>query len=91
MKSLLAWEQLKQLEKKPGPPPAFEIYDPTETDLRNEFSFFLASLADMQDFLDTRQQAVSERCRQSYKHRLLKLEQEAYALNLHKRFWRSGK
>ena len=91
MKSLLAWEQLKQSEKKVGQPPAFEIYDPTETDLRNEFSFFLVSLADVQDFLDASQEGVSERNRQSYKRRLLKLEQEVHALHLHRRFWKSGK
>ena len=88
IESLLAWEQLKQSEKKPGQPPAFEIYDPTETDLRNEFSFFMASLADMHDSLDTDQEGVSDRIRQSCKRRLLKLEQDVHALGLHKRFWR---
>lgn len=91
MKSLLAWEQLKESEKKPGQPPAFEVYDPTETDIRNEFSFFLASLATIHDSLDNSRKAISEKSRQNFKCRLLKLEQEVSALNLHRRFWKSGK
>ncbi len=45
IKSLMAWEQLKQAEAKPGEPPTFQAYDPTETDLKNEYSFFLSTMS----------------------------------------------
>jgi len=41
IKALLAFEQLKKSEAKPSQPPTFTLNDPTETDLRNEYSFFL--------------------------------------------------
>ena len=89
MKSFLAWEQLKQSEQKPGQPPAFEVHDPTETDLKNEFSFFLTSLTAMHESLDANPKTVSENKKRVLKHELLKLEQAVSALNLHRRFWNS--
>lgn len=89
MKSLLAWEQLKQSEQNPARPPAFQMHDPTETDLRNESSFFLASLATMHESLDADPKAISIEERRDLKRELLKLEQAVQALNLHRRSWRS--
>ena len=89
IKSLLAWEQLKKAETRPGEPPAFQIYDPTETELRNEFSFFLAKLAEVHALLDEGPVFISaEDYRKASRH-IFKLEQELNATNLHQRFWRS--
>ena len=40
LKTLLAWQQLKESEQNPNQPPAFMMYDPTKIDLRNEYSRF---------------------------------------------------
>ena len=47
MRDLLAWGQLKHSEMRPGQPPSFQIYDPTATDLRNEYSFFVSNSLQM--------------------------------------------
>ena len=41
IRSLLAWEQLRQSETRPDRQFSFQIYDPIGIDLRNEYSFFL--------------------------------------------------
>ena len=89
IKSLLAWEKLKKAEARPSHPPAFQVYDPTETELRNEFSFFLARLADVHGLLDDGSAPTSEQDYQNARRQLLKLEQELQASNLHQRFWKS--
>ena len=40
IKALLAWEELKRSEAMPNQPPAFNLNDSTETDLRNELYVF---------------------------------------------------
>jgi hypothetical protein len=86
IKSLLAWEHLKQAEVKPSHPTAFQISDPIQADLRNEYSFFLSTSLQMHSILNDSSFAVSEADRQNIKRQLAKIEQQVYSLNLHQRF-----
>jgi hypothetical protein len=86
IKDLLAWEQLKKSEKRPGQPPSLQIHDPTETDLRDEYSFFLYTSVQMHSVLNDGSSLLSESERQSIKRRLARIEQQVYNLNLHQRF-----
>ena len=86
MKALLAWEQLKQSEARPGQPPAFTIYDPTETDLKNEYSFFLSTSVQMHSILRDHSPNISEAKRRDINSQLIKIEQQFNSLSLHRRF-----
>ena len=85
MKALLAWRQLKQQETRPGEPPSFQIYDPTATDLRNEYSHFLSTSIQIHHALHEHGATVPAPVREDLQRRLAKLEQEARQLNLHQR------
>jgi len=86
MKALLAWRQLKLSESRPGQPPSFTIDDPTETDLRNEYSFFLSTSVQILHLLDGGIENLSDPERQAIKQQLAKVEQEVNRLNLQQRF-----
>ena len=86
IKGLLAWEELKQSEARPGQLPAFQMNDLTETDLRNEYSFFLSTSLQMHIILNDNAFTIQETKRQCIKKQLAKIEQQVYALNLHQRF-----
>jgi hypothetical protein len=85
MKDLLAWASLKQSEAHPGQPPSFQIYDPTVTDLRNEYSHFLSTSIQIHSALHEHGATVPAPVREYLQRRLAKLEQEARQLNLHQR------
>lgn len=87
IKALLAWEQLKQGEAKPGLPPAFQITDSIDADLKNEYSFFLFTAVEMHGLLnDSTALKISEEKRQYFKKQLLRLENQLRSLNLPVRF-----
>ena len=83
IKSLLAWRQLKQAETRPHQPPAFQISDPSETDLRNECSFFLSTSIQMHIALDDTSLSIAQKERQSIKRQLARIEQDFGSLKLH--------
>ena len=85
MKDLLAWASLKQSEARPGQPPSFQIYDPTVTDLRNEYSHFLSTSIQIHGALPEHSGAVPAPVRETLQRKLAGLEQEAHQLNLHQR------
>lgn len=85
MKDLLAWGQLQQSEVRPGQPPSFQIPDPTETDLRNEYSFFLSTSRQIHALLNDRDASIPAPAREAIRKTLAKLEQEAHQLNLQQR------
>jgi len=89
IRSLLAWEQLKQSETKPSRQFSFQIYDPIETDLRNEYSFFLSISVQLHSILNDNSINMDETNRHSIKEKLLKIEEQAHNLNLHHRFLKS--
>jgi hypothetical protein len=82
VKDLLAWEQLKLAEAKPGQPPSFSLTDPTETELKNEYSFFLYTLVQMHSILNDCNTKVAKATRQRVKSELLKIQRQIYALDL---------
>lgn len=86
IKALLAWEQLKKSEKRPGQPPALHIHDPTGTDMRDEYSFFLYTSVQMHSVLNDGSALLCESERQRIMRRLAQIEQQVYELNLHQRF-----
>jgi len=88
IKSLLAWEQLKQSEARPGQPPSFAIHDFIETDLKNEYSFFVSISMQIHTILNSDSPAIKKTKHPSIERQLSKIEHEAYGLNLNKRFYR---
>jgi len=89
IRSLLAWEQLKQSEARPNWQFSFQIYDPIETDLRNEYSFFLSISVQMHSILNDSSLNIKEPELHSIKEKLMKIEQQVQGLNLHQRFLKS--
>jgi hypothetical protein len=85
MKALLAWGQLKQQETRPGEPPSFQVYDPTATDLRNEYSHFLSTSVQIHGALCERSASIPVPLRETLQKKLAELEQEAHQLNLRRR------
>ena len=88
IRSLLAWEQLKQAEARPNQPPAFQINDPIETDLRNEYTHFLSTSIKIHTILREHGASLSDKTRESIARQMVKIEQEVHGLNLHQRFWK---
>jgi hypothetical protein len=88
MKALLAWEQLKQSEIRPGQPPAFQMYDPTPEQLRDEYSFFVATALDVHSVLNDHSPRISKAARESVRRQLVRIEKEVDGLDLQQRFWR---
>ena len=85
MKDLLAWRQLKQQETRPGEPPSFQIYDPTATDLKNEYSHFLSTSILIHGVLREHSISLPVPLRATLQRTLAELEQEAHQLNLRRR------
>lgn len=86
IKSLLAWEQLKHSEARAGEPPAFSLNGSIETDLRNEYSFFLFTSVQMHGMLNSSLAGISTAKRQDVKQKLVKIERQLNSLNLPQRF-----
>jgi hypothetical protein len=82
IKTLLEWEHLQKVELRPHEPPGFRITDSVETDLRNEYSFFLATALQIHSILNDTSLIMPEEKRQSIRSQLVKIEQQLYSLNL---------
>jgi len=87
IRALLAWEQLKQSEARPGEPLAFQIDDPIETDLRNEYSFFLSTSVQIHNILNDESVRISQAKRQHLKQELAKIERRVHGLSLPERLY----
>jgi hypothetical protein len=85
IKMLLAWQQLKQAETKPDQPPGFGMPGSVETDLRNEYSFFLATALQIHGVLNDTSLTIPEAKRQSIRSQLARIEQQLYSLNLNQK------
>ena len=86
IKALLAWDELKQAEARPGVPPGFCLADPVDQDLRNAYSFFLKTAVEMHSILNDAGNAISDEQRRHFRHQVFLLEQEVNRLDLPKRF-----
>jgi hypothetical protein len=88
IKALLAWQDLKQAEAKPGLPPAFRITDSIDADLKNEYSFFLFTAVEMRGLLsDSTALNVSEEKREHFKKQLLRIDNQLRSLDIPARFY----
>ena len=86
IKTLLAWEQLQEVESRPHEPPGFTLSDDSvETDLRNEYSFFLATALQIHGVLNDTSLIMPEEKRQSIRSQLARIEQQLYSLNLNQK------
>ena len=52
--ALHEWKELKASERKPGTPPAFQIYDPVNDDLNLEVNYFVSRAIKLHRTLDRR-------------------------------------
>jgi|GEM_PF-2735259 len=86
MKDLLAWRQLRQSEARPDEPPSFQIYDSTEADLQNEYSFFLSTMLQIHYLLNDGLENLPDTEKQVIRRQLARIDQEANRLNLHQSF-----
>ena len=80
IKSLVAWQQLKQSEHRLGHPPAFEMYDPIPDDLNNEYSRILMHISEFQRVLNGRKVRTLQFIR--IRRDFLKIKQDLDALNI---------
>lgn len=85
IKALLAWEQLKQSEARPGHPSLLALDNSLETDLRNEYSFFLFTSVQMHSVLNSGGIGTSKVKFQRIKQELARIEHQLYSLDLHRR------
>lgn len=85
IKELLAWQQLQEAELRPHEPPGFRITDSVETDLRNEYSFFLATALQIHGVLNGTSFIMPEEKRQSIRSQLARIEQQLYSLKLNQK------
>ena len=92
IKALLAWQDLKETERKPGQPPSFRIDSHVEEDLRNEYSFFVKMALDLAEFLEQTRpgtRTVDEGQRRRWKERLSRLEEEVRKMGVGERLIRA--
>jgi len=85
IKELLAWQQLQEAESRPHEPPGFRIADSVETDLRNEYSFFLSTAIQIHGVLNDTSVTIPETKLQSIRSQLARIEQQLYSLNLNQK------
>jgi hypothetical protein len=87
IKALLAWEQLKLAEARPGDHPEGFLPDSTEADLRNQYSNFLFISLQAHNLIHNPDlTALSDKDRRQFENNLHQLEAEFRGLNLSKRF-----
>jgi hypothetical protein len=86
MRSLRAWAQLKEHEARADQPPSFQIYDPTPTDLKNEYSHFLSTSNQVRRLLHRHGASLPAPVRSSLLRRLTEFERQARQFNLPERW-----
>lgn len=80
IKSLVAWQELKNSERNSNYPPAFVMHDPTKIDLNNEYSRIIAISFKLDGLLNNYRVRTLTivRTRREY----FRLKQELNALNV---------
>lgn len=87
IKTLLAWEQLRLAETAPAALPQLNQSHSEEKDLRNQYTYFLATSFDLGcDLASTNPIGLPPDLLQSYRQQLMQLEGEFRALQLNRRF-----
>jgi hypothetical protein len=78
LRALLAWVELIRTEKRPHQPPAFQISHDLESEIRNEYGYFIKTAMDIHDVLNK----VPKKNREPLQRRLMKIEGKMHRLNL---------
>ena len=87
IRALLAWEELKRQERRPGEAPAFVLTEDVDGDLRNLYAAFLAESETVRDLLQPADlRKLPDAQRQGYRRQLAQLEAQMHCLNLTDRF-----
>ena len=82
LKSLLAWADLVESERRPHTPPAFEIRRDIRQDIRTQYSYFLKTAMDLDHLFATGKAGGSPAQRQKWKKRLSRLKRQLQKLDL---------
>ena len=82
LESLTAWRQLQAAEARSSCFSGFPVHDILETDLRNEYSFFLSISLQMHAVLNDRSLDISKDQRLVAKRQLARIEQRVCRLRL---------
>jgi hypothetical protein len=85
IKALLAWDELRIAESKPEQPLAFTMADSVETDLQNEYSFFVATSVQVRNLLKDGSSAIPQEQRERLGHQLVKIERQLCRIDLNRR------
>jgi hypothetical protein len=85
IKALLAWDALRSAESKPDPCLAFPMADSVETDLQNEYSFFVATSMQIRCRLREGSIAIPPDQRERIGRQLAKIEQQLCRIDLDRR------
>lgn len=80
--ALRAWCQLKEQEARPGLPPSFQMYDPTPTELQQEYSRFLSLCHRVRTVMNLPRHGVAHSVRTKVSKELQTLELQAHRLGL---------
>ena len=87
IKALLAWEQLKRAEARPGIPPGFVLNDSVEQDIKNQYSRFLMVRLEIHGILNNPDAFSRSSCAITVlQQRLKHVEREFQGLGLCERF-----
>ena len=89
IKGLLAWEDLKRSEAKPGQPPGFTVADTTQQDIQEQYSRFLAIRRQIHAVLNNPTSfSLSQIQQRTFRQELVNLEDQFKSLDLFERFIR---
>lgn len=87
MKALLAWEQLKNEEARPGQPPGFTVQENIDADLKRLYSTFQMQALELRSLIDDQYRFIlPEAQRQEYRRRFQHKDSELKRLSLPIRF-----
>ena len=86
LKGLLAWDELKRSEARPGDPPGFSIGDDVEQDIRSQYSRFLMIQLQVRSLLGNPHASLTQGKRARLRQRLTQIEKEFHGLDLSARF-----
>lgn len=87
LKSLLAWEELKQAEARPGERPGFTLGDTVEEDIKNAYSCFLAHDLELKHTLcHLHGTSLTQGRKEALRRKMADLERRFRQLHLAQRF-----
>jgi len=86
VKALAAWEQLKSSEATPRTIATFQMHDPTDEDLRNEYAFLLNAIMNTHTIINDHASSISQTVHADIRRQLADIQRQLYGHQLHHRF-----